>query len=434
MSSVPATQPVPASALSRDDVRAWFHATRALTEDLASPLSPEDQALQSMPDASPAKWHRAHTSWFFETFILSPFLQGYTPFDPHYEYLFNSYYNAVGEQHPRPKRGLLTRPDSETVGRYRTHVNETMATLLSAADEDTWRSIAPLVTLGLHHEQQHQELLLMDILHGFSCNPLEPAYAGTTPLPSQCAPGLVWKDFAGGLVEIGRNQDQNGTAFCFDNEGPRHQVMLSPFRMANRLVTNEEWLAFMADDGYRRSELWLSDGWALVRQENWCAPLYWRHEGDDTWTAFSLRGRQPVNPDAPVCHISYYEADAYATWAGKRLPTEAEWETAASETTPEGCFLSRRTLRPMPASEGRGLQQLFGDVWEYTRSPYAPYPGFKAATGAIGEYNGKFMSNQMVLRGGCCVTPDGHIRATYRNFYYPHQRWMFAGLRLADEA
>ena len=260
-----------------------------------------------------------------------------------------------------------------------------------------------LITLGLHHEQQHQELLLMDILHGFSRNPLEPSYAGTVPLSSLAVSDLTWIDFEGGLVAIGHDVDRNGNDFFFDNEGPCHQVMLNPFRIANRLVTNKEWLAFLAADGYARPELWLADGWTVVQQENWNAPLYWRQEDDYTWTAFSLRGRQPVNPDAPVCHISYYEADAYATWADKRLPTEFEWEIAASGMTLDGNLLSRGALRPMPANEGRSLHQMFGDVWEYTRSTYMPYPGFKAVPGAIGEYNGKFMSNQMVLRGGCCI-------------------------------
>lgn len=433
MSSLPSTRTISASTSSRDDVLTRFLEVRALTESLVSPLSQEDQNVQSMPDASPAKWHRAHTSWFFETFILSACSPNYTLFDSRFGYLFNSYYEAVGARHPRPQRGLLTRPDCETVGAYRTHIDEAMATLIIEADEHAWSSFAHLITLGLHHEQQHQELLLMDILHGFSRNPLEPSYAGTVPLSSLAVSDLTWIDFEGGLVAIGHDVDQNGNDFFFDNEGPCHQVMLNPFRIANRLVTNKEWLAFLAADGYARPELWLADGWTVVQQENWNAPLYWRQEDDDTWTAFSLRGRQPVNPDAPVCHISYYEADAYATWADKRLPTEFEWEIATSGMALDGNLLSRGALRPMPANEGRSLHQMFGDVWEYTRSTYMPYPGFKAVPGAIGEYNGKFMSNQMVLRGGCCITPSDHIRATYRNFFYPHQRWMFAGLRLMDD-
>ncbi len=406
---------------------------RTKTESLAAPLSAEDQNLQSMPDASPAKWHRAHTTWFFETFILSPFESDYRCFDPQFGYLFNSYYEAVGARHPRPIRGFLTRPDCATVDAYRSHVDSTIETLLTDTDDVTWDSVGGLITLGLHHEQQHQELLLMDILHGFSCNPTEPSYAGPTPLPAQTAPALDWTEFDGGLVEIGHQDGDGVETFHFDNEGPRHSIHLNPFRIANRLVTNGEWLAFIENGGYDKPELWLSDGWAGVQEEKWTAPLYWRLEDDQTWSAFGLRGRQPLNHDAPVCHVSSYEADAFATWSGKRLPTEAEWETAASAVKIDGNFLSQGALRALPTPSGDGIQQMYGDVWEHTRSPYVPYPGFKPDPGAIGEYNGKFMSNQMVLRGGCCVTPPGHIRLTYRNFYYPHQRWMFAGVRLAED-
>ena len=316
-------------------------------------------------------------------------------------YLFNSYYEAVGARHPRPIRGFLTRPDCATVDAYRSHVDSTIETLLTDTDDVTWDSVGGLITLGLHHEQQHQELLLMDILHGFSCNPTEPSYAGPTPLPAQTAPALDWTEFDGGLVEIGHQDGDGVETFHFDNEGPRHSIHLNPFRIANRLVTNGEWLAFIEKRWVRQAGVVaVCDGWAGVQEEKWTAPLYWRLEDDQTWSAFGLRGRQPLNHDAPVCHVSSYEADAFATWSGKRLPTEAEWETAASAVKIDGNFLSQGALRALPTPSGDGIQQMYGDVWEHTRSPYVPYPGFKPDPGAIGEYNGKFMSNQMVLRGG----------------------------------
>lgn len=433
MSSVPSARTTLPAKVSRSGVLAQFEGVRACTETLAGPLSPEDQVIQSMPDASPAKWHRAHTTWFFETFLLSPNLADYSVFDQDFGYLFNSYYDAIGARHPRPKRGLLTRPDCETVARYRAHVDAAMEKLITNSDEETWDSIAALVTLGLNHEQQHQELLLMDMLHGFSCNTVEPSYERPTPLPSIAAPDLTWTKFEGGLQDIGHDAAGDANSFSFDNESPRHQVNLLPFQIANRLVTNAEWMAFMDDGGYTRPEYWLADGWAYAQQEEWQAPLYWRPDDKNTWTAFGLRGRQAINPDTPVCHVSFYEADAYATWAGKRLPTEYEWETAASTVPLEVNLLSKGSLRTLPAIHEPGLQQMFGDVWEHTRSPYVPYPRFKVASGAVGEYNGKFMANQMVLRGGSCITPENHIRPTYRNFFYPHQRWMFAGLRVADD-
>ncbi len=433
VSSIPSPKQASASGTQRAFVIDQFRAVRAETENLAAPLSGEDQNLQSMPDASPVKWHRAHTTWFFETFVLEPHNADYECFESEYVYLFNSYYQAVGPRHPRPRRGMLSRPDTETIGAYRTHVNEAVLALIDKADSNLWKTICPLIILGLHHEQQHQELILMDILHGLSCNPLEPRYAGTIPLPTHDPVDLDWVTFSGGLVQIGHDDAADDTAFHFDNECPQHTVHLNPFRLANRLVTNEEWIAFIDDGGYERPELWLSDGWDVVQEENWKAPLYWRKEEDQSWSSFTLRGRQPISGHSPVCHVSYYEADAYATWADKRLPTEAEWEVAARTIAPSGNLLNHGALRPLPPKKVNGLLQLFGDVWEYTQSPYTPYPGFKANAGAIGEYNGKFMSNQMVLRGGCCATPDGHIRATYRNFFYPHQRWMFSGLRLADD-
>ncbi|MCP5149793.1 MAG: ergothioneine biosynthesis protein EgtB [Chromatiales bacterium] len=416
------------SSLERSPLLERFRACRTLTESLASHLAPEDQVPQSMPDASPTKWHRAHTTWFFDTFVLQPSLGDYAPPDPCYGYLFNSYYEAVGPRHPRPARGLVTRPTVAEVTAYREHVDAAMERLARTADDALWARVAPLVELGIAHEEQHQELVLMDILHLFAQNRLRPAFRVPEPRTPGRAPPLEWIALDGGVHAIGHR----GGGFAFDCEGPRHEVLLRPYRLASRAVSNGEWKAFIDDDGYRRPELWLSDGWATAQREGWEAPLYWeRHDGD--WHAMTLGGMQPTDDDLPVCHVSHYEADAYATWAGKRLPTEAEWEVAAAAHAPAGNTLGSWRLAPAPAS-GPGLSQLFGDVWEWTSSPYVAYPGFRPEPGAVGEYNGKFMSNQMVLRGGCCATPDGHLRATYRNFFYPHMRWMFSGLRLADEA
>ena len=405
---------------------ARFAQVRHRSRGLVADLSPEDAAAQSMPDASPAKWHLAHTTWFFETFLLTPHLEGYEAFDPAYAYLFNSYYEALGPRQPRPQRGLLTRPSLGEVMAYRDHVDAAMARLLTS-DAD----VAELVELGLAHEEQHQELILMDILHLFAQSPLRPAYARETPHGLAVDPGPVGDvGFEGGVVEIGHD----GGGFAFDNEGPRHKTYLAPYRLADRLVTNGEWLAFMADGGYARPELWLSEGWAKVQEEGWTAPLYWRDEPTG-WQAMTLQGPRPVDPNAPVVHISFYEAEAFATWAGARLPTETEWEHAARGLPTLGNFAGRGRLAPAGADPaGLGLRQMFGEVWEWTRSAYSPYPGFKAAAGAVGEYNGKFMIGQMVLRGGCCATPDGHVRPTYRNFFQPGQRWMFSGLRLAWDA
>ena len=415
----------------RDQVLDHFNWVRGETERLASPLSAEDQVVQSMPDASPTKWHRAHVTWFFETMILRDFAPDYTPIDPHYRFLFNSYYDAVGARHPRPERGLLTRPSAAQVKAYRAHVDDAMRDLITGADEATWNRVAPLIALGLHHEQQHQELILMDILHAFSFNSVAPAYQAYRAAPARKTPELRWFDHDGGLVEIGHAD----TAFAFDNEGPRHSVHLAPFRLASRLVTNGEWKEFMADNGYGRPELWLSDGWAAADAEGWRAPLYWQMV-DNEWCAMSLSGLQQVNDQAPVCHVSLYEADAYARWAGKRLPREGEWEVFARDQPVTGNFVGSGLLRTAPATGETPdrPEQMFGDVWEWTQSPYVPYPGFKPVPGAVGEYNGKFMANQFVLRGGACVTPDGHTRATYRNFFYPAMRWVFAGVRLADDA
>ncbi len=377
-----------------------FMTVRDHTERLADPLSPEDQTVQSMPDASPTKWHLAHTTWFFETFVLKPFAPRYQAFDPAYEYLFNSYYEAVGPRHPRPQRGMITRPGVEEILAYRRYVSEEMVKLLHAGDN----RIEPLVELGLHHEQQHQELVLMDAKHLLSLNPSHPSYSAAAPALSPQDGALGWREFAGGLQEIGHG----GPGFAFDNEGPRHRVWLEPFALAARPVTCGDYLAFIDDAGYRRPELWLSAGWDCVNQRGWEAPLYWRRDGQD-WHVFTLAGMKPVDPAEPVCHVSAFEAAAFAKWAGKRLPREQEWEIAAGSTS--------------------GV----GQVWEWTASPYIAYPGYREPAGAIGEYNGKFMANQMVLRGGCAFTPPGHVRPTYRNFFPADARWMFGGLRLAED-
>jgi ergothioneine biosynthesis protein EgtB len=425
----------------RDSERDRFDAIRRETEALAANLTPEDQAIQSMPDASPTKWHLAHTSWFFETFILGPLDPGYREFDPAFAYLFNSYYEAVGPRHPRPARGLLSRPTVDVVGAYRDHVTTAMLRLIERAEEAVWQEAAPRLELGLNHEQQHQELILMDIKHVFSVNPLLPSYQAprsyalpATPPPS----GPGWVEFAGGLHEIGHA----GPGFAFDNEGPRHKVWLDPFRLRSHPVSCDEYQEFILDGGYRRPEFWLSDGWALVQQEGWQAPLYWRLE-DGAWRIFTLAGERPIEPAEPVCHVSYYEADAFARWAGKRLPTEAEWEVAAAPLEIAGNLADSRHFHPCPDPAPRtpdpgrvaepALHQMIGDVWEWTASPYIAYPRFRPAAGAIGEYNGKFMSNQMVLRGGAAVTPTRHIRITYRNFFPPSARWAFSGLRLAED-
>ncbi len=380
-----------------------------------------------MPDASPTKWHRAHTSWFFETFVLSSHVAGYRQFHPMYGYLFNSYYEAVGARHPRPQRGLLSRPGLEEIRAYRHHVDAAMTETLVATDLRP--EIGALVELGLHHEQQHQELLVMDIKHLLSINPLRPAYRPMPRHEPSVASRPGWIDHDAGLVEIGHR----GPGFSFDNETPRHVAYLAPFSLASVTVSCRDWLAFMDDGGYRRPELWLSEGWATVQAEGWKAPLYWFDDGG-TWRMFTLGGPKAIDPDEPVCHISYFEADAHARWCGARLPTEVEWEAMATGPgeSPSRC-LQPDALHPRPAPPGTGLRAMFGDVWEWTLSAYLPYPGFEPAAGAVGEYNGKFMVNQHVLRGGCCATPAGHIRPTYRNFFPPGARWPFAGVRLARD-
>ena len=408
-----------------------FEAIRRETEALTANLTPEDQSIQSMPDVSPTKWHLGHATWFFETFLLARFDPDYRVFDPAFGYLFNSYYEAVGPRHPRPQRGLLSRPTVDIVMAYRDHVGSAMARLIERVAEPEWSAIATLLELGIHHEQQHQELILMDIKHVFSLNPLLPAYQAPQLQVQATEHPLNWVEFDGGLKEIGHS----ASGFAFDNESPRHKIWLDPFRLASRPATCGEYLGFIEDAGYRRPEFWLSDGWATVQEQCWEAPLYWLREGGE-WSVFTLSGRRRLNPAEPLCHLSFYEADAFARWAGKRLPTEAEWETAAEDVPIRGNFADRGHFHPCADASSDAtsqLRQMYGDVWEWTASPYIAYPRFRPAGGAVGEYNGKFMCNQVVLRGGSAITPAEHIRATYRNFFPPSARWAFAGLRLAED-
>lgn len=452
----------PAPVIEGRRLRSHFDRVRAQTARLAEPLSEADATVQSMPDASPAKWHLAHTSWFFEAMVLEPYRHGYRSAHPAYRRLFNSYYESLGERHPRPQRGLLTRPSLDDVLAYRARIEQEVRALL---EQSPPVDALALIELGCHHEQQHQELLLTDILHLFAQNPLRPAYSGDDPLPTAAVPlpasrpvplsrpvPMRFVGFDGGVVPVGHE----GSAFAFDCEGPRHQVVLEPFALANRPVTNREWLEFIDDGGYRQPLLWLSDGWARVVADDWQAPLYWEPASDpsdglDRYRQMTLRGLCRLDPDAPVCHLSYFEADAFAQWAGARLPTEFEWErvaclagsavSPAGRPEPAGHFADSGCLRPQAISAGpaarddpRAIHQLFGDVWEWTRSPFSPYPRFRPSRGAVGEYNGKFMCGQFVLRGGSCVTPAEHLRSTYRNFFPPQARWQFTGLRLARDA
>ncbi len=403
--------PVPAQdrdASLPDSLSAQFARVRSFTDLIVAPLSPEDCQVQSMADASPIKWHLAHTSWFFETFILEPYADDYRVFDPTFKVLFNSYYNGIGDKHPRPERGLLSRPSLDRIRAYRAHVDAAMLSFLASPSHAA--AVHYLITLGLNHEQQHQELMLTDLKHMLSMNPCSPVYRDaevTSASPAKNTPS--WTAIAGGLVEIGHDAEHSAQ-FAFDNESPRQQVFLRPYQIVNRLVSNREYLAFIADGGYSRHDMWLSEGWDYVRSERWCAPMYWR-EALGGWTEFTLHGTQPLDLDAPVCHVSFFEADAYARWAGARLPTEAEWEHAASTSD--------------------ALAQCFGERWQWTASAYLGHPGFTAAKGAVGEYNGKFMCNQFVLKGSSSATADGHSRVTYRNFFQPEKRWQFSGIRLA---
>lgn len=403
---------------------AQFEQVRQLSEILCAPLAIEDYVVQSMPDVSPPKWHLAHTTWFFETFLLTPHLDSYEVFHPKFGYLFNSYYEAIGDRHPRAQRGLLTRPTVAEVSQYRAYVDDAMRSLLRQTGDRP--ELLALITLGLHHEQQHQELLMTDIKHILACNPLRPAYQKNLP-ERKGDPNLQpqWLEFSGGLHTIGHA----GNTFAFDNEEPCHQVFLQDFRLASQPVTNGEYLEFIEAGGYHNPEYWLAEGWAILQSESWTAPLYWERI-DGTWHIMTLGGLRSLSPAEPVCHVSFFEADAYARWAGKRLPTEVEWEIAALTLPLQGNLLEQGYLHPIPSLDKR--LQLYGNVWEWTQSAYLPYPGFQTSAGAVGEYNGKFMCNQMVLRGGSCVTPSGHIRATYRNFFPTVTRWQFSGIRLAQ--
>jgi ergothioneine biosynthesis protein EgtB len=407
-----------------------YHQVRQFTESLCQPLVTEDYVIQAMPDVSPPKWHLAHTSWFFETFILASTSANYRSPHASYAYLFNSYYVAAGERHSRPQRGLLSRPTVEEVYRYRAYVDQHMTAFLEGLDGEDLDTWSPIVELGLHHEQQHQELLLTDLKYNFGCNPLRPVYATSDSSPRvQAVSALQWVSFPEGVYWVGHD----GQGFAFDNESPRHRSFVEPFRLASRLITNGEYLAFMADGGYERPELWLSMGWDTVQKEGWKTPLYWEQQ-NGTWWLMTLAGMQPVQEAEPVCHVSYYEADAYARWAGARLHTEAEWEIAAMLLPIRGNFVEQQSFHPVPASQLASdavLAQMFGDVWEWTQSHYSPYPGYTPAAGALGEYNGKFMANQFVLRGGSCATSMSHIRPTYRNFFPANARWQFMGIRLA---
>ncbi|MDQ2833849.1 MAG: ergothioneine biosynthesis protein EgtB [Acidobacteriota bacterium] len=442
LSTLVSVIPAPAeSLLSR------YKAVRQTTRDLCKPLTPEDLMVQSCPDASPVKWHLAHTSWFFETFVLSEFVAEYQPFHPDFHWLFNSYYNSLGEMPEKKLRSSFSRPPLEAILGFRTHVDAAIARLMALPLED---ETARRIALGLEHEQQHQELIATDIKHAFFTNPLHPAYIEAMLTHDETiAPPLEWTDFAPGLTNIGLTFDPEDPrrgidSFAFDNETPRHPVYIAPYRLANRLVTCAEYLAFMDQNGYNRPELWLSEGWSTSRAEGWQAPLYWERDENTNsgWRIYTLHGFRPLDDlsETPVCHLSFFEADAYARWAGHRLPTEFEWEYAAVQPLTESSarstanMLETGNLHPTPAPGLSGLQQIFGDVWEWTSSGYTGYPGYKPLPGALGEYNGKFMSSQVILRGGSCVTPATHIRPTYRNFFSPSTRWQFSGLRLAQDA
>lgn len=423
LSAFPATEQSPQANLLQD-----FNQVRQDSEDICAPLEIEDYGIQTIVDVSPPKWHLAHTSWFFETFILKPFVKNYQAHDKLFAHLFNSYYELAGTFHPRPERGLLARPTVKDVYAYRTHINTAMQDLLSNQRHPDWQTIQLRTVIGLHHEQQHQELLLTDIKHIFAYSPLKPVYRQLKLSETKAVKDIKWHEQPGGLYEIGANFS---SLFAYDNETPRHKFYVQPFRIASRLVTNAEYLSFIEDDGYQRPEFWLSDGWKQVNESNWQQPLYWE-KTDGIWYENTLGGLRQLDLQAPVSHVSLYEAAAFASWCNKRLPTEAEWEVVASNLPIDGNLRDQDYLQPMSSHEA-GLTQFYGDVWEWTQSSYSPYPGYKAAAGALGEYNGKFMSSQMVLRGGSCFTPANHIRPSYRNFFYPKDRWQVTGIRLAED-
>ena len=408
-----------------------YKKTRDFTEFLCKPLVTEDYIIQSMQDVSPTKWHLAHTSWFFETFVLKPALKNYKPLNPIYAYLFNSYYVLAGERFTRAKRGLLSRPTVTEVYEYRKYVDEHIIIFIEKANEDELKKFAPVIEIGINHEQQHQELMLTDIKHVFSINPIHPVYSGKETTPIENIPPTKWIEFEEGIYNMGHN----GKGFSYDNETPQHKEFINSFKLSSRLVTNREYLAFMEAKGYETPELWLSDGWAVVENEKWNSPMYWT-KMDGEWWNYKLSGFHKVDLNEPVCHVSLYEADAFARWSGVRLPTEGEWESAADELKYTGNFVENGFYHPVSINNSENnspLKQMFGDVWEWTRSSYSPYPGYKTLPGALGEYNGKFMSGQMVLRGGSCATSITHIRKTYRNFFPPNARWQFMGIRLAKD-
>ena len=414
----------------RENLLGNYLRVRSFTEKLCEPLETEDYVIQTMPDVSPTKWHLAHTSWFFEAFVLNKADQNYKSINPNYAYLFNSYYIQMGERWYRPNRGILSRPTVKEIYAYRKHVDDYMKLLIEECDKNIFNEFASIIEIGLNHEQQHQELLLTDIKHVLSHNPLRPVYSAKETDKNSIIPDINWIEFEGGISEIG----YEGNSFVYDNETPKHREFLNPFKLADRLITNKEYIEFIEDGGYQNAVYWLSDGWATVEKEGWKAPLYWEKK-DDRWWNFTLNGFEEVNPGEPVCHISLYEADAFASWKDSRLPTEAEWEVAAADLKYEGNFVETGNFHSAPLKNGSQvkLKQMYGDVWEWTRSAYTPYPGYKPLPGALGEYNGKFMSSQMVLRGGSCATSQTHIRKTYRNFFPPHSRWQFMGIRLAKD-
>lgn len=409
----------------RENLTLEFSQVRHFSEKLCKPLAIDDYQIQSIAQTSPPKWHIAHVTWFFETFVISRFDAEYKPFNSDFDYIFNSYYYTHGEMYSRSHRGLLSRPTVEDVIEYRHFVDQKMQTLIDSTSDKNWDELRFLVTLGLHHEQQHQELLLMDVKHNFSVNPLKPSYRRDLEISEAKARPVNWMDHDGGICKIGYDGDN----FCFDNETPRHNVLLNPYRIADRFITNAEYMEFINDGGYANPAHWLSDGWTIIHTQAWQHPLYWMKK-ENTWYQFTLGGERGLNPHEPVCHISYYEADAYARWAGKRLPLEAELELILAKESFTGTFIENDFLHPTPAHQ---QGQWFGDLWAWTASPYIAYPGFKPLEGSMGEYNGKFMSNQMVLKGGSCITSSSHTRASYRNFFYPEERWAFTGLRLAED-